>query len=246
MDEERGVPAYLAEFLGTLLLVMFIGFVVTLNSGSGLGYTDFAVVGLLHFFVLAVLIVTLGGTSGAHFNPAVTVTLTALRKIKPSDAVIYILAQVAGAIVGAVIVKLILKNEGEVGSYGGVGFENKFIDGAVFPALVVEAIGTFILMWAIMGTAVSPKTPVSWAPLAIGGALALAVVALAPLTGAGFNPARAFGPDLIGSTLGDVGVGNFLLAYVLGPIVGALAAGFAYMGIVIHGGPTEAPIEKLP
>jgi MIP family channel proteins len=247
MDEERGLPAYLAEFLGTLVLVMFICFVATMNSPGGLGYTDFAVIALVHFFALAVLVVTLGGTSGGHFNPAVTITLGALRKIKPPDAVIYILAQIAGGIVGALIVKLILKDEGSGAvSYGGPSFDNKFLDGQVLPALVVEGIGTFILVWAIMGTAVSPKTPVSWAPLAIGGALALAVLPFGALTGGSFNPARAFGPDLIGSTIGDIGLGDFLLAYFVGPIVGGLAAGFAYTAIVIHGGITLRPVDKLP
>ena len=111
---------------------------------------------------------------------------------------------------------------------------------------MIEGIGAFILVWAIMGTAVSPKTPVSWAPLAIGGALALAVLPFGALTGGWFNPARAFGPDLIGSTIGDIGLGNFLLAYVVGPVVGGLAAGFAYTAIVIQGAASTRPIDKLP
>ena len=101
-------------------------------------------------------------------------------------------------------------------------------------------------MWAIIGTVVSPKTPISWAPLAIGGALAFAVLTLAPLTGAGLNPARAFGPDLVGSILDDVGIGNFLLAYVLGPIVGGLAAGFGYTYLVLDRAAGTRPVDKLP
>src|SRR5436309_194244 len=73
--ETRGPAAYVAEFIGTFLLVLFIGMILTSNSPFGLGPTDFAVIGLLHAFVLAMLIATLGPTSGGHFNPAVTVTL---------------------------------------------------------------------------------------------------------------------------------------------------------------------------
>src|SRR5438128_2747812 len=70
--EDRGPAAYVAEFLGTLLLVFFIGMVLAVQSKAGLGYTEFAVVGLVHVFVLATLVYVYGGASGAHFNPAVT------------------------------------------------------------------------------------------------------------------------------------------------------------------------------
>ncbi|HWI21962.1 MAG TPA: aquaporin [Baekduia sp.] len=238
--EDRETRAYVAEFLGTFLLVLFIGFVVSLTTKEGLGFADFAVIGLVHFFVLAMLIATLGSTSGAHFNPAVTVTLAALKKIKPADAVIYILLQVAGAIAAALVVKLLLNDVGKDAAYGGVQISEKLIEGKVLSAFLIELIGTFVLMWAILGTAVTRRTEL--APLFIGGTLALAVMALAPMTGAGFNPARAFGPDLVGAILDDVGIGKFLLAYVAGPIVGALLAGFGHQYLVGEG---ARPIDTL-
>src|SRR5437588_2328709 len=70
--EERGSAAYVAEFLGTFLLVLFVALVVIANSPGGLGVTDWAVIGLVHLLVLMVLVNALGGTSGAHFNPAIT------------------------------------------------------------------------------------------------------------------------------------------------------------------------------
>jgi MIP family channel proteins len=239
--EDRDTRAFVAEFLGTFLLVLFIGFVVSLNSKTGLGVTDFAVIGLVHFFLLATLVLALGGLSGAHFNPAVTVTMLALKKIKPLDGGVYIVIQFAAGILAALVVKWIIGDVGEATSYGGVSISN-LLDGDVLPALVVEAFGTFVLVFAIMA-AVAAKTPLSWAPLAIGGALALGVFAFAPLTGAGFNPARAFGPDLVGRTLDDVGLGNFLLAYVVGPLVGGLGAGFLYEYLF---GDVLAPEAKLP
>ena len=78
--EDRGPSAYIAEFLGTLVLVFAIVMVLSTNSAT------LVVVALVHVFVLAMLVASLGGTSGAHFNPAVSVTIAVLRKIRPSDA----------------------------------------------------------------------------------------------------------------------------------------------------------------
>jgi len=230
----RGIEAFAAEFIGTLLLVFFIGLVVSLNSAAGLGVTDFSVIGLVHFFVLAVLIHTLGGASGAHFNPAVTVTLAALRKIGPVDALVYIVLQVAGAVAGALLVKLLVDNEGEAVGYGAVEISDRFLEGDILPGFLAELIGTFILMWAIMGVAVNRQGARDWAGLVIGGALGLAVMTIAPLTGAGFNPARAFGPNLVAGDAFSVFDGAFFVTYVLGPLVGALLAGVLYTALVIN------------
>ena len=100
--------------------------------------------------------------------------------------------------------------------------------------MVVEAIGTFFLVWVIVGVAVNPRATKEWAALAIGAALGMGVMVIAPLTGAGFNPARSFGPALVSGEWG--GAGDFLLVYVLAPVVGALVAGFLYFNLVIAPG----------
>lgn len=244
--QTRDWSAYTAEFIGTFLLVFFICTVVTVNSAGGLGVTDFAVIGLVHAFVLAMLIYTLGGTSGAHFNPAVTAALAALRKISPADAVVYVLMQLAGGIAGALVTKVLLLDEGRGPvHYGAVSVSEKFLQGRALPALLAEIIGTFVLMWAIMGCAVNPRGQCEWAGLVIGFALGLGVMTLAPLTGAGFNPARALGPALTAHFFD--GVGKFLLVCVAGPVIGALLAAFAYRFIVISpaGKVEERPIDTL-
>ena len=121
--QDRGPAAYLAEFIGTLLLVFFICAVVSLyvvqpSETNPNPFIDFTVIGLVHVLVLFVLIQTLAVVSGAHFNPAVTAAMTALRQIKPADAGIYIVAQLAGAVAGALLVKAILLDEGERANYG--------------------------------------------------------------------------------------------------------------------------------
>jgi MIP family channel proteins len=236
--QDRGPAAYLAEFVGTLMLVFFICAVVSLygpepSQTNPNPFVDFSVIGLVHVLVLFVLIQTLAVVSGAHFNPAVTAAMTALRQIKVADAGIYILAQLAGAVAGALLVKGILLDEGEVENYGTPAVSD-LLDGAILGGMVVEAIGTFFLMWAIIGVAVNPRATVDWAALAIGGALGMGVMVLAPLTGAGFNPARSFGPALVSGEWG--GADTFLLVYVLAPVVGALVAALIYFQIFIAPG----------
>ena len=127
--EERGTPAYVAEFIGTFFLVLFILMVVSVNSPGGLQFTDFAVIGLVHAFILAMLVYSLGGTSVAHFNPAVTATLAGLRKIAPLDALIYWLVQLSGAVAAALVTKLLLLDEGKGVNYGATTVSEKFLQG---------------------------------------------------------------------------------------------------------------------
>jgi MIP family channel proteins len=236
--QDRGPAAYIAEFIGTLLLVFFITAAVSLyvTPPSRLNPTpfiDFSVIGLVHVFVLFGLIQTLAIISGAHFNPAVTAAMTGLRQISPIDAAIYVVAQLAGATAGALLTKALLLDEGRGVNYGAVAVSSR-LNGAILPGMVVEALGTFFLVWVIVGVAVNPHAAKDWAALAIGAALGMGVMVFAPLTGAGFNPARAFGPAIVSGEWG--GADNFLLVYVLAPVVGALVAGFLYFYLVLTPG----------
>jgi glycerol uptake facilitator len=236
--QDRGPAAYIAEFLGTLLLVFFITAVVSLYVGvpsraNPAPFTDFSVIGLVHAFLLFVLIQTLAIVSGAHFNPAVTVAMTALRQIKPPDALVYIVAQLGGGVAGALLTKALLLDEGKAVHYGATLVSSR-LNGAIFPGMVAEGVGTFVLVWVIVGVAVNPRATKEWAALAIGAALGMLVMVIAPLTGAGFNPARSFGPAIVSGEFG--GAGDFLLVYVLAPVVGALVAGVGYLNLVITPG----------
>jgi glycerol uptake facilitator protein len=228
--QDRGPAAYIAEFIGTLLLVFFITAAVSLyvappSQQNPNPFIDYSVIGLVHVFLLFGLIQTLAVISGAHFNPAVTAAMTGLRQIKPPDAAIYIVAQLAGGVAGALLTKALLLDEGKDVNYGATSVSS-LLDGKIFPGMVVEALGTFFLVWVIVGVAVNPRATKEWAALAIGAALGMAVFVFAPLTGAGFNPARAFGPALVADAWG--GADNFILVYVVAPVVGALVAGFLY------------------
>jgi glycerol uptake facilitator protein len=240
-SEAKGPAAYVAEFVGTFLLVLTILVVLIENSRDGLGFTDWAVIGLVHAFVLLLLVQSLGGTSGAHFNPAVSVTLAALRKISPVDAGIYIVLQLAGAVAAALVAKALLTDEGDFINYGSTAVSPQTTD---FGGFIAELIGTFLLMWAIMSAAVNPRAARSWAPLVIGIALGLAVFVFGPLSGAGVNPARAFGPEIVAGEFFDE-LGTWLFVYLLGPLLGALLAGTAYTGLVLQPQARELGLEDV-
>lgn len=237
--EERGPAAYVAEFVGTFLLVLFICLTVIANSPGGLGVTDWAVIGLVHLIVLMVLVNALGGTSGAHFNPAITTTLTALRKITPADAVIYVILQLAGAVAAALVARALLSNEGSASNYGAVALGHT----TKFGGFIGEAIGAFTLMWAVMAAAVNPRAPRAWAGLMIGGALGLGVMTFGWITGGGLNPARSFGPAIVSGHWG--GAGTWIFVWVLGPIVGAFIAGVLYTALVLRPQAAELGLEQV-
>ena len=238
--QDRGPAAYVAEFLGTLLLVFFVTasvslFVTQSSPQNPAPFIDWSVIGLAQGFALFVLIQALAVISGAHFNPAVTLAMTALRQIKPPDAVIYIVAQVAGAIAGALLTKLLLTKfaNADAVHFGAPAISGS-LDGKVTLGMLGEFIGTFMLVFTIVGVALDPRVDRALAPFAIGVALAIDVMVLGTLTGAGVNPARAVGPALVAHHFG--GVDHFLLAYVLAPGVGALAAALAYFFLFLEGG----------
>jgi MIP family channel proteins len=237
---DRGTSAYIAEFIGTFALVLFITMAVSLfnrPSATAVGvpqeFIDWSVIGLVHVFVLFMLIQTLALVSGAHFNPAVTVALTVIREIKAIDAAIYVVVQLAGATLAALVTKLILVNfpNAEAVDYGAVGISDRLGGQIFFHGLSVELIGTFFLVWAIVGVAVNPRSDRGWAALVIGGTLGFLVMCFGPLTGAGFNPARAFGPALVSGEFG--GADDFIITYVLAPVVGGVLGALVYFRMVI-------------
>ena len=236
--QDRGPAAYIAEFIGTLFLVFFITAVVSLYVAlptrlNPVPFIDFSVIGLVHAFLLFALIQTLAVISGAHFNPAITVAMTVLRQIKPPDALVYIVAQLAGAVAGALLTKLLLEDEGRAVHYGIVAVSAR-LNEAILPGMVVEGIGTFFLVWVIVGVAVNPRATKEWAALAIGATLGMLVMVLGPLTGAGFNPARALGPAIVSGEFN--GTGDFVLVYVVAPVIGGVLGAVAYHYLVIAPG----------
>lgn len=237
--QDRGLAAYIAELIGTLLLTFAVCTVVVLyvaTSADAQSGSDFAVVGLVHAFVLFALIITLGAASGGHFNPVVTLGAAILRRIDPVDAAVYILAQLSGGVLGALLVKGLLLDEGRAANYGAATVSP--ILGHEYLGAIVEGIGAFVLVLAVCAVALNPRARREWAPLAIGVTLGFAVMIFGPLTGGAFNPARWFGPALIGDEFGGT------WPYLVGPLVGALAAAALYRFVIA--GPQYALGPEAP
>jgi glycerol uptake facilitator protein len=244
--EKRGLSAYLAELVGTFLLVLFVVLIVSVYARGGISTPEFAVIGLLHAFVLMMLISTLGGVSGAHFNPAVTLGLAAARKIRPGQAVVYVGVQVVGAIAGAALAKLVLDELPGGPNLGNVSVSS-LLAGKTLLGALCELIGTFALVWAVMGVAVNPRANADWAGWVIGATLGFGVLVFAPLTGAGLNPARSLGPAIIeGEFIG--GFGKFVVVYLVGPGLGGLLAAIGYKLLVLDPADRagERPVDVLP
>ncbi|HEV7562747.1 MAG TPA: aquaporin [Solirubrobacterales bacterium] len=241
--QERGLSAYLAELIGTFLLVFFITSVVSLYVSTGpqpqFG-SDFAVVGLVQGLTLFGVIVMFGAVSGGHFNPAVTLAAATIRKISALDAVIYVLAQLSGAVLGALLTKALLLDEGRATHYGAAQISG-YLSGNVAGA-VVEGIGVFALVLVILSVVFSKKSLKDWGPLAIGTTFVFLVMVGGPLTGASFNPARWFGAALVGNTWGGT------WPYLVGPLVGSLLAVAVWRFVIETGGPapTEPPQRVAP
>jgi MIP family channel proteins len=228
--QDRGLAAYIAELVGTLLLVFAICTVTVLyvaTSANAQTGSDFAVVGLAQAFILFAVIITLGMASGGHFNPVVTLAAAILRRIDPVDAAVYILAQLSGGVLGALLVKGILLDEGRASHYGAVSVSPLLSHEYI--GAIVEGIGAFLLVLAVCAVAFNPRARREWAPLAIGLTLGLDVFIFGPLTGSAVNPARWFGPALIGNSFGGT------WPYIVGPIVGAILAAVLYRFVIAGG-----------
>lgn len=242
--EKRGFGAVVAEFIGTFALVWTIILAVSVYGLQGrldvLVANQFPFIALAHVLILLVMIQSLGAISGAHFNPAVTISMASIRKISVPDAAKYIAAQILGSIAAAGFAYLTIKNLASPFNFAATAVNPDIQDGTAF---ILEALATFFLVWAVIGTAVNPKSDNAWAPLTIAGTLGLGVLLIASLTGAGINPARSIGPALISGEWG--GAGTFLLVYILGPVLGGLLATLIYKGTFMVEGEGETLMEAF-
>ena len=251
-----------AEFLGTYLLVLFgVGVVHTaVLTGAQVGIWQVAVVWGL---AVTLAIYATASVSGAHLNPAVTVAFTAFRGFPLAKVLPYVAAQVCGAFAAAATLygffhSLILRFEAEKGLTRGLpGSElSAMVYGEYFPnpgllgtdasvtanvsieqAMLAEGLGTAVLVLCVFAVTEPPNEAPpnkTFAPLCIGLALAMVISLVAPLTQAGLNPARDFGPRLWAwlAGWGEVAIpgprGGFFTVYILAPVVGALAGAAAY------------------
>lgn len=219
---DRHAPALIAEAIGTFLFFFVgVGSVVlndylVANGGTSPGLLGVA---LAHGLALAVLVSAFAAVSGAHFNPAVTLAAWMLRKIAAPRAVMYVAAQLFGAAVAGFALRSIFAPEAWQPSAIGTPALGAGI--SPIAGIVVEAILTALLVFAVIGTGIDARAP-KIGGLAIGLAVTADILLGGPLTGAAMNPARWFGPA--------VAAGAFADWYVwwIGPAIGAAAAALVY------------------
>ena len=210
--------AAVAEFVATFALIFVGAGAVILNLN---GQLDLTGVALAHGLVLAVMVSVTAHISGGLVNPAVTIALWVTGRLPTVRAGVLIVAQLAGAIAGAFLLKFVIPVELFDAGGGGAPALGDTI--AVGKAVVIEAITTFFLVFAVFGTTVDDRGPFSkTAGLTIGLVLAFDIMAFGPYTGAAMNPARWFGPALATAEFSD------WFVWIVGPVAGAIIAGVLY------------------
>ncbi len=228
-----------AEFIGTFALI-FIGAGAVISAGPS-GDPGVVAVALAHGLVIAVMVSAVGHISGGHFNPAITLGFLVTGRLAPLLAGIYWVAQFAGAIAAAGLLRWIFDDNTE-GTLGA-----PVLAPAIQPeaGLLIEAILTFFLVWVVFATAADPRgTFKSIAGLAIGLTITADILMGGPLTGAAMNPARALGPELVSNSWDD-----FWIWYV-GPFAGAVIAAVVYELLYLRPprpavvGPPETGVEE--
>jgi glycerol uptake facilitator protein len=224
-----------AEFLGTAFLV-YIGAGSAAATGVIAAGTkvpfSMAQLGMISFAFMLVIVgavYAIGHISGGHINPAVTLSLAVSGKFAWRDVPGYWGAQVAGAIAGAAAIYLTLGRVAAVAAGGGVTAYNPATMG-FGRGLLIEAIGTFILVFVIFGVIDHRAVP-GWAPMAIGAIVFAVIIILGPATGAAINPARYLGAVFMLKAFGGSVLWSQLPAYVIGELVGGVLGGLAWVGI---------------
>lgn len=198
------------------------------NIGIGAlgGLADWFAIGMAFAIVIAGAIYALGNISGAHLNPAVSIALLATRRFPAGDTGAYIISQFIGAAIGSL---LFAASAGmDAVTIGGLGATTPFPGIGYGQAILAEFIGTFLLMLVIMGVAVNSKAPPGFAGLVIGLTVGGVITTTGNIAGASLNTARTFGPFLGDWLLAGTNLWMYFPIYVIGPVLGAVAAAFVY------------------
>ena len=213
-----------AEMIGTFFLV-FCGVGATVSELYRGGTVGGVGIAIANGVALAIGISATMSISGGHLNPAVTIGLWSVGRIDPMKAVWYIVAQLLGGVVAVLAIKgLYPEMAGQIAIYGAprLATDVSFTQGAV-----IEAILTFMLAFAVMGTVVDPRGP-KIGGLGVGLIVVCDVLAGGQMTGAAMNPARAFAPMLVGRMYTSAAV------YWVGPVIGAIVAMQIYERVLMQ------------
>lgn len=214
---------YVAELIGTLVLVLMgCGSAVFAGNIAGTVGDGVGTLGVAFAFGLAVVAMayTIGNISGCHINPAITLGVWLSGRMRTKRAMMYMLFQVVGGILGALLLSLLVAT----GAHEGPTFTgaNSFAPEHMWQAFLAETVFTALFVWVVLGTTDEKKGAGNMAGLVIGLTLVLVHIVCIPITGTSVNPARSIGPALMG---GGQAMGQLWLFIVAPMLGGAIAAG---------------------
>jgi aquaporin NIP len=200
------MPKYFSEFIGTFALVFCGTGAIVINEVSG-GTVGHLGIAITFGLIVAAMIYAVGEVSGAHFNPAVTLSFSLAGLFPRSEVIPYLTAQLLGAVVASGVLRLLFPEAVTLGETEPAG--------SVMQTFVLELILTFFLMFVILQVSTGSKEMGTMAGLAIGMVVLLEAAFAGPITGASMNPARSFGPALLTLKFENLWV------YFLAPTMGA-------------------------
>ena len=214
---------YLAEMIGTMVLVLMgCGSAIFAGNAADACGAGVGTLGVALAFGLAVVAMAyaIGGISGCHINPAITLGVLLSGRMSGKDAAMYMVFQVIGAIIGSLILLLMVSS----GAHNGPTCtgSNSFAEGDLAIAFIAETVFTFVFVLVVLGTTDSEKGAGNLAGLAIGLTLVLVHIVCIPITGTSVNPARSIGPALMDGGVALQQLWLFIVAPFLGAAISAL------------------------
>jgi aquaporin TIP len=248
--DDKNLRAYMAELIGTFALVLVSAGAVVVNGMGGLQPATLSIALAAGLIYAAMLAVTL--PQSGYLNPAVTITLWVFRRLDSGKTLALVGVQVLGALMAGLALRLMLPFREDVFNATRLGAPHlnlvqfgaeKFSLSVRLEGIAIELVLTFILVFTIFATLIDPRAPRWFGPsvqrlgaLWVGLVVVVATIVAFPLTGAALNPARWLGPALAELTVESLrlqGPFDDNAAYWIGPIGGALLAGWAYTALIL-------------
>ena len=220
---------YIAEFIGTLVLVtMGCGTAMLVGCDAAVG-SGYLLTALAFGLSIVAMAYSIGNISGCHVNPAVSLAVFINGGMDSRDFIGYVVAQVLGALVGALLLVGIFTTGNVVDLTGGLGTNGLAgVNGSIVAGLLVECVLTFIFVLTILGVTSSKAGHGSLAGLVIGLTLTFVHILGIGLTGTSVNPARSFGPAVVAAITGNTAAIGSLWVFIVGPLAGAALAAVVY------------------
>jgi aquaporin Z len=202
----------MAEFLGTFALVFAGTGAIVINEVSGGAVTHVGIALTFGLIVLA-MVYTLGDISGAHINPAVTISFFVARRFPGRNVLLYLMSQSAGAIGASAVLRLLFPQNAMLGA--------TIPAGSALQSFVLEFILSALLMFVILGVSTGAREKGITAGIVVGSVIALEAMFAGPICGASMNPARSLGPAVVSMHLQSLWI--YLLAPTVGASIGVIA-----------------------